>query len=120
MTTSKYKLYYSPGACSLAVHALLNEVKANYTTEKVDLKKPRTPEFSKVNPRGAVPVLEIADTVKQIDAQGYVLDTIDRQHLRAVQTPQVFQAALLRQAHGSAAVAGSAATDDAKLISVNY
>lgn len=59
MTTSKYKLYYSPGACSLAVHAILNELKLPYTSEKIDLKKPRTPEFLKVNPRGAVPVLEI-------------------------------------------------------------
>ncbi len=53
-----YKLYYASGACSLAVHAILNELKVPYTTEKVDLKKPRTQEFIKVNPRGAVPVLE--------------------------------------------------------------
>jgi len=56
---TSYKLHYSPGACSLAVHAILNELKLPYTTEKVDLKQPRTPEFSKLNPRGAVPVLEI-------------------------------------------------------------
>jgi glutathione S-transferase len=57
MTT--YKLYYAPGACSLAVHALLNELKLPYTTQKIDTKAPRTPEFLKINPRGAVPVLEI-------------------------------------------------------------
>jgi glutathione S-transferase len=54
-----YKLYYSPGACSLAVHALLNEVKATYTLEKINLKEKRSDTFTKINPRGAVPVLEI-------------------------------------------------------------
>ena len=57
MTT--YKLYYAPGACSLAVHALLNEVKATYTLEKISMKEKRPDTFLKVNPRGAVPVLEI-------------------------------------------------------------
>jgi glutathione S-transferase len=57
MTT--YKLYYSPGACSLAVHAILNELKLPYTVEKVNLKEKRPDSFLKVNPRGAVPVLEI-------------------------------------------------------------
>ena len=56
---AKYKLYYSPGACSLAVHALLNEVKADYTVEKINLKEKRPDSFLKINPRGAVPVLEI-------------------------------------------------------------
>ncbi len=53
-----YKLYYAPGACSLAVHAVLNELKADYKAEKVDFKN-KSPEFLKANPRGAVPVLEI-------------------------------------------------------------
>jgi glutathione S-transferase len=53
-----YTLYYSPGACSMAVHITLNEL-----GEKVKLEPAngptgqRTPEFLKINPRGTVPVL---------------------------------------------------------------
>jgi len=37
----------------------------------------------------AVPGVEVADTIKRIDEDGRVLDTPERSHLRAVQTPQV-------------------------------
>lgn len=57
-----YTLYYMPGACSLAVHTLLNEVNAPFTTVNVrnNPEKPmeRPPEFLKINPRGNVPVLQ--------------------------------------------------------------
>jgi glutathione S-transferase len=54
-----YKLYYSPGACSMAIHVLLNELNAQYTLEKVAIPQGdnRKPEFLKLNPRGQVPVL---------------------------------------------------------------
>ncbi len=52
-----YKLYYSPGACSMAVHVLLNEIGAKAETEAVNLRAPRSPEFLKINPRGSVPAL---------------------------------------------------------------
>ena len=51
-----YKLYYAPGACSLAVHVVLNEIGADYTLEQVDFQK--RDEFLKINSRGAVPTLE--------------------------------------------------------------
>src|SRR5262249_60508243 len=38
----------------------------------------------------AVPVIAVADTVKAVDATGRVTGTIDRAHLRLVQTPQAF------------------------------
>jgi len=54
-----YKLYYSPAACSMAVHVVLNEL--NQETKLVDTSlaegKNRDAEFLKVNPRGQVPVL---------------------------------------------------------------
>ncbi len=37
----------------------------------------------------AVPGIAVADTIKRMDENGRVLDTPDRRHLRAVQTPQV-------------------------------
>lgn len=56
-----YKLYYSPGACSMAIHIALNEVEANFELKNVAAPsgQPKSPEFLKINPRGAVPVLEI-------------------------------------------------------------
>ncbi|NHN86215.1 glutathione S-transferase [Acetobacter musti] len=56
------KLYYSPGACSLASHIILRETGMPYTLEKVDLQKKVTEtgqDFWKINPRGAVPTIGI-------------------------------------------------------------
>jgi len=52
-----YTLYYSPGSCSMAIHIMLNECGQPVKLEKVDLAGARSPEFLKLNPRGAVPVL---------------------------------------------------------------
>ncbi|MGL4176964.1 MAG: 2-C-methyl-D-erythritol 4-phosphate cytidylyltransferase [Dermatophilaceae bacterium] len=61
---------------------------------------------------GAVPGLPMSDTVKTVDAGGYVTGTLDRTTLRAVQTPQGFDRKVLVAAHAS----GLAATDDAALV----
>jgi 2-C-methyl-D-erythritol 4-phosphate cytidylyltransferase len=67
-----------------------------------------------------IPVLALADTVKRVDAGGRVEGTVDRDTLRAVQTPQGFRREVLQAAHAAAADrAGdesSAATDDAGLV----
>jgi 2-C-methyl-D-erythritol 4-phosphate cytidylyltransferase len=60
-----------------------------------------------------VPVVPMADTVKQVDAAGRVVRTIDRSELRAAQTPQGFRRSVLLAAHDAAQ---SAATDDAALV----
>lgn len=54
-----YKLYYSPGACSMAVHVILNEIGASVQLENTSIKenKNRSQEFLKLNPRGQIPVL---------------------------------------------------------------
>lgn len=53
------KLYYAPGACSLASHIVLEEAKAPYTIQRVDTKngEQRSPEYLKINPKGRVPAL---------------------------------------------------------------
>lgn len=56
------KLYYAPGACSLAPHIVLNELGADYDLEKVDLAAKKTEtgaDFNEVNGKGYVPTLEI-------------------------------------------------------------
>jgi len=47
---------------------------------------------------GVVPALPLADTVKRVTADGSVAETLDRGALRAVQTPQGFPVAVLREA----------------------
>ncbi|MBV8160891.1 MAG: 2-C-methyl-D-erythritol 4-phosphate cytidylyltransferase [Acidimicrobiia bacterium] len=60
---------------------------------------------------GAVPGVPLTDTVKVVDG-GAVTETLDRDHLVAVQTPQAFAAATLRRAHED----GGEGTDDAALV----
>jgi glutathione S-transferase len=51
------KLYYAPGACSLATHIVLEWIGKPYDLEKVGL-HPKTDNLLAVNPAGAVPVIE--------------------------------------------------------------
>jgi len=63
---------------------------------------------------GAAPGVTPSDTIKVVDESGRVTDTLDRDRLVAIQTPQAFRAGALRRAHAQPAPAG--ATDDAMLI----
>jgi len=63
----------------------------------------------------AIAALPIAETVKR-GADGWVEETVDRDGLWAVQTPQAFRADLLREAHRRAAAEGVLGTDDAALV----
>ena len=58
------------------------------------------------------PALPVTDTIKVADDEGKVVSTPDRNTLYAVQTPQVFQANILRAALQSALNDGVTATDD--------
>lgn len=58
------KLYFSPGACSLAPHIALHEMGLTHSTEKVDLRAKKTEsgaDFTAVNSKGYVPTLETGD-----------------------------------------------------------
>jgi glutathione S-transferase len=57
------KLYYAPGACSLAAHIVMEESGETYEPKKVDLAggEQRTEAYLKINPLGRVPVLGLDD-----------------------------------------------------------
>jgi 2-C-methyl-D-erythritol 4-phosphate cytidylyltransferase/2-C-methyl-D-erythritol 2,4-cyclodiphosphate synthase len=59
-----------------------------------------------------IPALNVVDTIKEVDRDGYVRNTPDRSVLRAVQTPQGFAVDVLKRAHE----ASDDATDDAALV----
>jgi len=58
------KLYYGPGACSLAPHIIMREIGVDFVLEKVDGKTKTTEtgaDFWAVNPKGYVPVIKLDD-----------------------------------------------------------
>lgn len=65
----------------------------------------------------AIPALAVTDTVKRIDPAGLIEETLPREHLVFVQTPQVFAFQPLLAAHRSAhAAAASGFTDDSAIM----
>lgn len=53
------KLHYSPGACSLGIHVLLEEIGQPFEAVRSPIKEGalQTPEFKALNPKGKVPTL---------------------------------------------------------------
>jgi len=62
--------------------------------------------------QAVIPTLEVIDTIKEVDPQGYVRNTLNRSALKIVQTPQGFNRSVLERAHQ----ASDDATDDAALV----
>ena len=54
------KLYYMPGACSIGIHVLLEEIGKPYDLQKIDGAKQEQygPDFVKINPKSKVPTLQ--------------------------------------------------------------
>jgi 2-C-methyl-D-erythritol 4-phosphate cytidylyltransferase len=63
----------------------------------------------------AIPVCPLRDSVKEV-AGDRVVRSLDRDRLRAAQTPQIFARDILVRAHAVAVEEGAAATDDAMLV----
>jgi glutathione S-transferase len=76
------KLYYAPGACSLAAHVALQESGLPFTLARVDLRDHRTGDgrdFYAINPKGYVPLLEL-DNGERLTEVAVILQYIaDRQ-----------------------------------------
>lgn len=64
---------------------------------------------------GVVPGTPVTDTIKRVDAEGFIVETPPRETLRAAQTPQCFMAAEIRALHLEMAESGRIFTDDAML-----
>lgn len=64
----------------------------------------------------AVVAIPVTDTIKAADSAGRVVETLPRGRLWAAQTPQVFRATWLREAHERALTDGFRGTDDAVLV----
>jgi 2-C-methyl-D-erythritol 4-phosphate cytidylyltransferase len=63
---------------------------------------------------GAVAAARVSDTIKEADDGGRIVRTLDRSRLWAIQTPQAFDASVLRDALERGDLAS--ATDDASLV----
>jgi glutathione S-transferase len=75
------KLYYFPGACSLAPHIALRESGLSFELEQMDPKTKKTKsgaDFLKINPKGYVPVLELDDGQTLTEAAVIVQYIADR------------------------------------------
>ena len=60
--------------------------------------------------------MPVKDTIKTVTDDRLVSNTLDREILWQVQTPQVFEAALIKEAYERAVKLGISATDDARLV----
>jgi glutathione S-transferase len=75
------KLYFSPGACSLSPHIVLNEAGLPFEAIRVDGKTKLTEggaDFKQVNPLGYVPVLELDDGTKVTEGPAIVQYIADK------------------------------------------
>jgi 2-C-methyl-D-erythritol 4-phosphate cytidylyltransferase len=63
--------------------------------------------------KAVIPVLSLVDTIKRVNNNGIAIETVDRNQLRRVQTPQGFDRATLDLAYQNPEVV---ATDDAGLM----
>ena len=65
---------------------------------------------------GAVAALPVVDTLKEVDRDGRITRTLDRDGLWRAQTPQAFPLRVIEHAYVEAERAGVTATDDAALV----
>jgi 2-C-methyl-D-erythritol 4-phosphate cytidylyltransferase len=65
---------------------------------------------------GVVPGLPVKETLKEVNKQGFVVNTVKRETVWSIQTPQVFAFDILKKAYKRAYKDGYSATDDAALV----
>ncbi|HEX2596901.1 MAG TPA: glutathione S-transferase N-terminal domain-containing protein [Luteimonas sp.] len=77
------KLYYSPGACSLSDHIVLEWIGQPYEAVRLSREQRQTPEYLAINPAGAVPAFEDDGWVLTQNAAilNYLADRFPETHL---------------------------------------
>ncbi|ORE87939.1 glutathione binding-like protein [Aurantimonas sp. 22II-16-19i] len=62
---ARMKLFYAPGACSLASHIAMEEAGADFEAVRIDTAggQQRTPDYLAINPKGRVPALADGDFI---------------------------------------------------------
>ena len=68
------------------------------------------------NVDGVIPCVPSKDTLKEVGSDGMVVTTVNREHIMAVQTPQLFPFSVIKKAYDLAYKEGFYATDDAALV----
>lgn len=84
------KLYYSPGACSLATHIVLEWIGVPYQAVRVTREERKRPAFLSINSAGAVPVLELDGWALTQNAAilNFLADSFPDAHLGGDGTPK--------------------------------
>jgi len=84
------KLYTKPGACSMADHIALRWIGKPFDLQVMDAAGMKTPDFLKLNPAGAVPVLEVDGWVLTQNAAilNFLADTFPESGLGGDGTPK--------------------------------
>lgn len=74
------KLYYAPGACSLAVHIALREIGTPFDSVAVDLVRHVTADggnYYDISPRGYVPLLQLDDGSRHTEVASLLQYVVD-------------------------------------------
>jgi len=58
----------------------------------------------------------VTDTLKRINDEGFIIESVDRAHLWAVETPQIFRAELLRHAYDEVIATGAYVSDETSAV----
>lgn len=58
----------------------------------------------------------IKDTVKRVSSDGFIMETVDREHLWGAKTPQAFLRSVITEAYSSAMRDGFVGTDEASIV----
>lgn len=58
----------------------------------------------------------VTDTLKRANAEGFIVESVDREHLWSIETPQIFRSELLRHAYADVLGAGTHVTDETSAV----
>lgn len=98
----------APGASMIAVHDAARPLVSTAMIE-------RCLEVAR-NTGAAACARPVTDTLKRINDEGFIVGSVGREHLWAVETPQVFRADLLRHAYAEVIASGTYVTDETSAV----